>query len=434
MAFAVMAVAAQTQENPYIVKTKGAKKVTVSQSAKAATGGNEEEEQEAHDFISENFRYYSMCDWQDGMRFMVRPEKKDLIVSTFCDAATGKEVGSGRLRNKIMVYKGFKYSEDNHVHVMFKCEDDSKDYYFEIPNGGFEEYCYGKFGVPTLAYLGDIDIARTKLVGQKMFTRTTTYYIDTEYDGDGIQEVTIPKNEEVTVVSVGVGTRSFPVKIIVADKNGKEFFQNVAISKTNSGMRDDEFIMDNTKNLFAGSFELIDANMAVSSDYATYVKKVVHTKYATNMQTKGDGKDRTVKVPRLTEFTIEEIKPNSNTNYVTLTLKDNESRRIYYKDVTFVNDNVAGDIDGYKEDYFGYLFAMGEGKLRNTSVATRAMIRQGRVAPGFSEEEVEMALGEPDRTASANNGRYDWIYRRSKSWLIVQFGANKKVVGVKVSR
>ena len=52
--------------------------------------------------------------------------------------------------------------------------------------------------------------------------------------------VKVEKNMEVKVVAVGVGTRSFPVKIIVADKRGNEFFQDVAISKTNSGMRDDD--------------------------------------------------------------------------------------------------------------------------------------------------------------------------------------------------
>lgn len=434
MAFAATPLLAQDDAALYLIKTRNAQKKAEKTEKKAEQDGAEQEET-ATDFIGKNFRFYSLCDWKEGMKFMVMPEKYDMIVNTFRDAATGKEVSSGRLRHKIMIYKGHDESDAGRARIHFHCTSDNHDYFYEVPNGTFDDYCYGKMGVPTLAYLGDVDIAREKLMGQRMFTKTTLYREDTEADGDGFREVTVNKNEEVKVVAVGVGTRSFPVKIIVEDKDGKEFYQNVAMSKTNSGMRDDEFIMDNTKFTFYGSFELIDDVMAVSSDYKKYLHKTVHTKYSTTMQNEAGGKVRNVKVPRLTEFTIENLTPQNNSNYVTLTLRDNETAKFYTKDVTFVNENVAGDIDGYKEDYFGYLFNMGAGKLRNTSPATRAMIRAGHVGVGMTEDEVLMAVGEPDNTAESNNGRYDWIYRRSKGkLLIVQFGKQHKVIGTKVQR
>ena len=89
MALATISASAQ---NSYIVKTRGAKKAAVTKSTATAT--EDEAEPEARDFIGENFRFYSLCDWQEGMKFMVMPEKYDLIVNTFCDAATGKEVSS----------------------------------------------------------------------------------------------------------------------------------------------------------------------------------------------------------------------------------------------------------------------------------------------------------------------------------------------------
>lgn len=421
------------QDNPYIVKTKGVQKpkVTATSEAQGSESGSAQAD-EPQDFIGKNFRFVSLCDWQDGMKFMVRPEKYDLIVNTFRDAQTHKEVSSGRLRNKIMIYKYHTEGPDGHERLYFHCEDDNRDYYYAIPNGAFEDYCYGKLGVPTLAYLGDVDIARDKLIGKQLFTTATKYRIDTEYDGDGYQEITVEQNEEVTVTKVGVGTRRFPVKIIVEDKSGREFYQCVAISKTNCGMRDDEFIMDNAPFLFAGSFRLTDDNMAVSADYRQYLNKTIYTKYATSMESLGDGKMRTVKVPRLTEFIIDEMTPRHNSNYVRLRLRESETRRVYFKDVTFVNENVAGDIDGYKEDYFGYLFGVGAGKLQRTSLTTRTAIREGRVIVGMSEEEVELAVGVPDRTASSSNGRYDWIYKRTNSWLIVQFDKTGKVIGTKV--
>lgn len=436
MALMIIAVSAQQAGADYIVKTKGAKKAAVSEAETVEDQSSEPEK--AHDFISENFKYHSLCDWQvDSMKFMVMPEKYDMVVKTFRDPAqNGREVSSMTLRHKIMIYKGHTEGSDGHAHINFLCQDDNKMYYYEVPNGTFEDYCYGKMGVPTLAYLGDVDIARKLLVGKTMFTKSTLFRIDTEYDGDGFQEVTVPMNDEVKVTQVGVGTRSFPVKIIVEDKNGNEYYQNVAISKTNCGMRDDEFIMDNTKYLFAGSFELQDAIMAVSHNLEQYLNKTVHTKFTTDMITKGDGRERTLKVPRMTAFTIEAIMPKANSNYVTLTLKETESRRIYFKDVTFVEtDNVTGDIDGQRNDYFGYLFAMGQGRARQTSQAARAAIRQGRVILAMSEDEVAMAMGEPDDTAEDTNGRYRWLYKRSGGkLLVVKFDATGKVIGTEVDR
>lgn len=435
MAFLFLTISAQQTASDYIVKTKNATK-TAAEEQTDGEGGQQSEKEKVHDFISDNFKFHSLCDWQvDSMKFMVMPEKYDMVVKTFRDS-TGKEVSSMALRHKIMVYKGHSVGADGHTHLNFRCEDNNKSYYYEIPNGSFDDYCYGKLGVPTLAYLGDVDIARTVLMGKHLFTKSPKYRIDTEYDGDGFQEVTIPLNEEVTVTKIGVGTRSYPVKIVVEDKNGQEFYQNVAISKTNCGMRDNEFVNDNVMFLFSGSFELQNAIMSVSKDLSSYIGKTVHTKYTTEMITRGDGKERTLKVPRLTAFSIEALLPKSNSSYVTLTLKELESRRIYFKDVTFTNvDNVAGDIDGRREDYFGYLFAMGEGKTRKTSQAARAAIRQGRVILGMTEDEVAMAMGEPEKTTEGNSGRHDWIYTRSNGkLLIVTFDATSKVISTNIDR
>lgn len=414
---------AVTAQNSYIVKTKGARKAATAQNGQGS--GSETEEKQAHDFVSDNFKFHSLCDWREGMRFMVLPEKYDLVVNTFCDAATGKEVSSGRLRYKIMVYKGHDEAPDGHARIHFVCEDDSMAYYYQVPNGTFEDYCYGKLGVPTLAYLGDVDIARTKLMGAKLYTKATLYRVDTQMDGDGYEEVTVPLNEEVTVKAVGVGSRSYPVKIIVEDRKGRQFYQNVAMSKTNCGMRDDEFIMDNAKFTFNGSFELIDAKVTATGEYARYIGKPVYTKYATTMT---NAEDKNVRIARMSSFTIEKILAQDNTNYVKMTLKSTASGAVYTKRVTFVNENVAGDIDGYKEDYFHYLFGQGSAGLNKVPASHRKMIQQGRVAAGFTKEEVRMAKGEPNRTASASNGRVDWIYNNG---TIVKFNSAGKVIGVR---
>ena len=222
MTFAIMMAMSAMAQDSYIVKTKSAKKSASEKKVETNTSVEaEEEEATATDFISQNFKYQSLCNWKEGMKFMVMPEKYDLVVNTFCDASNGKEVSSGKLMHKIMIYKNHTETPEGFARINFTCQDDGKAYYYQIPRGSFDDYCYGKMGVPTLAYLGDVDIARSLLMGKTLYTRTTLYREDTDYHGDGYAEVKVPNNEEVKVVAIGVGTRKFPVKIIVADKNGK---------------------------------------------------------------------------------------------------------------------------------------------------------------------------------------------------------------------
>lgn len=424
----MMTVSAQV--NTYIVKTRTAQQKAVAAQQEASNEAESQADENAPtDFISQNFKFYSPCDWQEGMKFMVMPEKYDLIVRTFSDAATGKEVSSMSLRHKIMIYKGHTVSSDGHSRMNFLCQDENKMYYFEIPNGSFDDYCYSKFGVPTLAYLGDVDIAREKLMGKKLYTKGRIYRVDTEYDGDGYREVKMPKDLSVTVTQVGVGSRSFPVKIIVEDENGNEFYQTFALSKTNSGMRDDEFIMDSLKHTFYASFELQDAIMTVNRDFATYIGKIIHTVQSSKMMTKGDGKDRTVTVPKMTTFRVDQAQRRPGTPYVTLSLTEMESRRPYYTDVLFTHPDDLAERDVKLEDYFGYIFGMGEGAERQTSQEARAAIRQGRVIIGMTGDEVTLAMGEePNEIKSAGNGKQDWVYYRSKGKsLFVHFGRDGRV-------
>lgn len=418
---------AKTPSNSsYIVKTKGVQPVVKVVKA-AASSQTKEEEVESGDFMTKNFRYQSMCDWKEGMRFMVVPEKYDMLVNTFCDAATGKEVSSNRLRHKIMVYKGHEDLTNGRVHVNFTCEDDNKNYYYELPNGTFDDYCFGKLGVPTLAYLGDVDKARELLMNQTMLTRTEFFREDTEWDGDGFKEVRYPKNKIVTVKAIGVGTRSFPVKIIVEDDEGNQFYQNVAMSKINCGMRDDEFSVDNEKFLFQGSFDYTGGEMTVSSDIKSYLNQTVHTTMSVSMSSKGSGKVRDVKVPRFTGFIIDEINPIKDSPYYTLTLRETDTRRIYYKDVLFKEEDLMSIRDAKEDDYFGHIFGMGEGALHKTSLETRTAIREGRVIPGMSEDEVLMAVGEPFQKVT-NKGVREWLYQRSNGvLLVVQFNSKGKV-------
>lgn len=406
MAFILLV--AYAQENSYIVKTRGAKHKAELQLAEA----EEQKEETAADFIGQNFKFYSLCDWQDGMKFMVVPNEFDMVMKTFTDAETDKGVSSMKLRHKIMIYKGHETDIDGRDHINFLCQDDNRMYYYEIPSGSFDDYCFGKLGVPTLAYLGDVDIAREKLIGKDVYTKTREYRIDTEVDGDGYKDVLVDKDMQVTVKAVGVGTRNFPVKIIVEDKEGNEFYQNVAISKTNSGMRDDEFVMDKAKNLFANSFELVEDVMNINSyNYRQFLGKVIHTKFPAKMLNEFSRKIQAI--PRLTEYQIEAVTPHKNDDKFTLKLKNTTVGSYFYIDM-LLDEHLAED----QTEYFGYLFALGPGKKVETSEGSRAMIRAGHVGIGFSEDETMMAAGEPDKVVLGDNGRYTWVFQRSNNKLL----------------
>lgn len=424
-AIASMMVMSGMAQESYFVKTKNAKKTVVKQNNSEDTAAEaEEEEESAPDFVGDNFKFHSLCNWKEGMKFMVMPEKYDLIVNTFSDASNNKEVSSGKLQHKIMIYKNHTESAEGIAYINFVCQDDGKAYYYRVPNGSFEDYCYNKMGVPTLAYLGDVDIARSLLLGKTLFTKTTIFREDIDDMGEGFREVKVPLNEEVKVVAVGVGSRKFPVKIIVADKSGREFYQNVALSKTNCGMRDDEFIMDNTKYTFYGSFELADANETSAKQYASYIGKNYYTRYRTQMTNE---KGEKVTVMRLSSFIINAVKGMNGTKYMKLTLKSLKTGEVFYKDVAFEHDdNVAGDIDGHREDYFNYLFQKGSVDFSKYPASHVTAMQQGKAIKGMTKECVKMAKGSPTRTVKDRNGREDWIYAREG--VVVKFDKNGKVM------
>ena len=410
---AIAFLTASAQSNSYIVKTKGAKKSAQTHMQEEIAEAKLDEEEASKDFISQNFKFHSLCDWEKGMKFMVMPDKYDLVVKTFTDPSTDKEVSSMTLKYKIMVYQGHDESKDGHARIHFICQDNGKPYYYEIGYGTFDDYCFQKTGVPTLAYLGDVDIAKEKLMDKTLYTKTKYYRIDTEYDGEGYEDVEVDQDMEVKVVAVGVGSRKYPVKIVVEDKDGNQFYQNVAMSRTNCGMRDDEFMGDDARFLFNNSFELQDDIMSISSrNYKQFIGKVIHTKHPVKMLNEVTSKQQAI--PRLAEYKIEQITPHKNDDMATVKLKNTTLGNYFYADCYLDQYKCLNDED----KFFGYIFAPGPGKKVVTSEASRAMIRAGHVGIGMSEDEVEMAAGEADKVEYGTGGQYFWIFQRSNDKLL----------------
>ncbi len=387
---------AANAQNGYLVKTQKA----------TAASTNEESE-----FIENHFKNYLLNEWTPGMKFMVLPNRTDMIISTFCDAETGKDVGNGELKYKIMEYTGAEDTSKGNARFNFTCE--GKNYYHEESYMKVADFCAKpKAGIATLAYLGDVDMAKELLEGQTLYTRTTDFCRDNESAAEGFDPVTLPINSKVTVTAVGVGTREFPVKIVFKDAKGGEYFQNVAISKTNCGMRDDEFIMTLKKNFFPNSFAFSDANKKTSEDLtARYKGKPVYLIHSTEMNSDNGPK----KIGRYKQFIINDIKAKSGSNYNTVTLTDNKGNK-YEKDVTFTRASVIGDINGEREDHFNDLFGIGNlrKKYPNISEENWNAIANGEIKIGMTTDECRMAKGNPIRVDRVTTkGVEVWFYERN---------------------
>lgn len=372
-------------------------------------GGVSSVETPEKQFIDDHFKYYNLCDWTPGMKFMVIPERKDIIIPPFKSTETDKDVDTGDLKYKIFEYLGAETTGRGFVHFNFECE--GKQYYHELKNITLEQYCLKpKAGIPTLAYLGDVDIAKDLLEGQTLYMRTNKVRIDDPNSTAGYKEVTIGMNEEVTVTAVGVGSRAYPVKIVFQDKKGNTYYQPVAISKTNCGMVDSDFIMENKNKYFPNSFSFSDSNAKKSENLMSkYGKKPVYLKAETECM---DEEDNPVKLPRYTQFIIKNIISQNGTPYVTLELLGMD-QKTYKVKTTFTHTNVVNVIL-QSDNYFTDIFGIGNLRAKYPDITEEiwGLISQGEVRKGMTTDECRLSLGDPIRVHMVMGGNETWFYNR----------------------
>lgn len=396
-----------------------------------------DEPEQRKDFIGRLFPFRSMCDWTPGMRFMVKPSQKDLVIKTFTETKTGNMISTRRLENQVLVYDGHSNVTGSlHEHVDFHLEGNAAErYYFEVPTSTFDDYCFGKVGVPALAYLGDVDMAMDSLVGKKVRVLVRWLYQDSDTDGGGYKPIDIGADRRgsvMTITKVGVGTRNFPVKIIVKEPDkdgmeGQEYFQNVTISRTNCGYRSDELETEETKAFtFEGSFQLLDDKMSVSKELKeAYMDKLFYTFYNTTMR---NASEQLVKIARLSTFKITDIYRLGDSNTVTLTLESAKTGETFTKEVSLNFSKVESG-----EEVLEELFIEGDPeKIEGVAEANLPFIRRQQVKKGFTEAEVRLALGEPTDITRITADKYQWTYLfkndKGRPFRVVKFFYKTKKV------
>lgn len=384
-------------QNSYLVTTKATQK---------NSGSNADSPEQ--EFINAYFRNYKLCEWIPGMRFMVIPERRDMIIPTFKDGSTHKEVSSGDLKYRIFEYLGYEITERGYIRFDFDSE--GKYYYHEVKNTTLDEYCVKpKAGIPTLAFLDDVDAAKNLLEGSTLYMRTTKVRVDDPNSTSGYQETSIKMNEKVKVTAVGVGTRSFPVKIVFEDSKGNSYYLPVAISKTNCGMVDDDFIMDNKNKFFPNAFSFSDANAKVSESLMDkYGNRNIYLKKKTTCYASG-GEE--VKMPRYTHFKIKNIISDANSPFHTLELTSEEGT-VYAIKVTFGTTSTANTIL-QTDNYFNDVFGIGNLKERYPDINAEMwqFISRGEIRTGMSKDECRLSLGNPIRIHRVGADE-TWFYQR----------------------
>ncbi len=326
------------------------------------------------DYIGLNFPHHPMCDWAPGMKFMVRPTKKDMITGVFNDAKTEKRVSCGVLRNKIMIYDGYVDNEEtDKCRIYFVRQDNGQRYYYETPGGVYQSYCEQKTGVPTLAYLDDVIKARKLFTGKKALLKSYRYRVDMSQSSEGFDDVRKKVGTPVVIKKVGIGSRSFPVKIVVEDSDGHQFYQEVTISQTNTGLREDELGLDNVRFTFDGSFELMrDSVELVKATKSDIIGQKVYLLNRTEMTTPSK---HVQYIKKYSGFTIEKVEKQPNSQYVTLHLRSLNDKKLYMKSVIMREDNDSCD------ECFNNIFGQGD-PLREDNERARQMRQELKRNPG----------------------------------------------------
>ncbi len=392
-------------QNDYIVKTTPMTENSVIT--------NEEQ------FVYDNFPMRMLCNWTPGMKFMYLPEPKEMYTPILRSCATNKDVDSGKLKNQILEFVGTEESSvdlriGTNYTTRFIFECDSTLYYYEVKGMRLDEICLKnpRASINGMVYLGDVDIARELLIGRSFYTKGQTARVDDPNSYSGWREVNLPVNSRVTVTNVGVGSKMTPVKIIFETSNGRSYFLELALSRTNSGMNIEDFQADRKLKYFANAFSFNDSNVnTLESIRKKYVGMPVYPKQTIPVMGNFRNEESTgsVHLLRYTSLRIKDIQVTPPNTLAVLTLEDVNGHT--YK----VEVDLKYDVVIKNENYFDDLFAFGDIRKKFSYVNEEDwhMIAMGEVKAGMTTDECRLALGNPAQVEIKKDSRFEaWIYPR----------------------
>lgn len=393
-----------TAQNDYLVNTSSVKQSAFSPE---------------EDFVQKNFPLMMLSEWTPGLKFMFRPSARDKFIPIFANHDNENEVNNALLKEKIMEFIGteekvvtLSIGETHHTRLLFKCED--KTYYHEIKNLQRDEIDKDnpRRTINGLVYLKDVDSAKALLVGRTLYYQSNTARIDDPNSYSGYREVPIAENSKVVIKAVGVGSSAYPVKLVFEDESGGVYYQEVALSRTNSGLNSADFQSNKKYHLFSNAFSFADKKGGVKDlskekylNCVLYPNQTIQAKARIQINNRPSTKE--VHIPRYTPLLVKEITFIEGT-LVWLRLADEQQKEYEVKadmkyDVVIKNDN-----------YIENLFTLGDIKKKYPSISEAhwALIAQGQVSPGMTMDECRLALGEPIEIRQKTDKRFEtWFYQ-----------------------
>lgn len=393
-----------TAQNDYIVTTPSDQDIPTS-----------EEEQ----FIKSNFPLQPLCKWTPGMKFMFAPSSRDMFMPTLTRYDTDKEVDNSLLKYKILTFTGTEEKSQNissspsySTRFVFECEGEK--YYYAIKNMRLDEICEKapRACINGLVYLKDVDTAKSLLIGKTIYIQSESVRVDDTNSYSGYRSVSVPVNMEATVTAVGVGSQAYPVKIIFKDMQGRSYYLEVALSRTNSGMDLNDFQGEKKMKYFSNAISFTNKNTDnIESMKNKYLGRTVYPKKALAAQRvislEGKEMEARVHLPRYTVLKIKEIKLASPGSLGVLSLED-KGGVIYEVEADLKYDVIVRN-DNYIEDLFG--FEDIKSKYPNITEKRWQIISRGDLELGMSTDECRLSIGDPIEIELRKDTRFEiWFY------------------------
>lgn len=374
---------------------------------------------EEDSFIEQNFPLQILCDWTPGMKFMFIPSGKELFMPIFFNYDDERSTDNVSLKFKILDFIGIEekkkeiYSGTNYsTRFVFECE--GKKYYSEFKNTSQSDLCKRnpRASIAGLVYLKDVDIARETLVGKVVYFQARIARVDDPNSYSGYKDVTVPKDERVTITEVGVGSKSYPVKIIFEDSKGNSLYAEVALSRTNSGMDVADFQAEKKMRYFSNAFSFTNKSLnsldAIKNKYiglTVYPKKTIEAVHKMNIE--DSSTEHRVILLRYTSLIIKNIDVKAPSTLANLILQDKQGNLLSIEtdlkyDFIIKNTNFIEDILGMGDLHKKYPYITEE---------HWKLIAQGEIEPGMTADECKLALGRPIEVQIQKDTRFEtWLY------------------------
>lgn len=391
-------------QNDYIVTTPSTQEIPVS-----------EEEQ----FIKSNFPLQPLCKWTPGMKFMFAPSTRDMFLPTLSNYDTDKGVDNSLLKHKILTFTGTEEKAQNisnstnySTRFIFECEGEK--YYYDIKNMRLDEICEKapRACVNGLVYLKDVDTAKNLLIGKTIYIQSESVRVDDANNYSGYRDVAIPINMEATITAVGVGSQTYPAKIIFKDAQGHSYYLEVALSRTNSGMDLNDFQGEKRMKYFSNVISFTNKSSdnieGLKNKYmgrTVYPKKALPAKRVVSLE--GKQTESRVHLPRYTVLNIKDINLASSGSLGILSLED-KAGVLYELEVDLKYDVIVRN-ENYIEDLFG--FEDIQKKYPGITEKRWQIISRGDLEAGMSTDECRLSIGDPVEIELKKDNRFEtWFY------------------------